>query len=136
MQLFALGMFIFELSTLGPDELQRKTDWNFASAPRLGARDAQQFLGPGTEKVSLSGTVYRELADGSVSLDQLREMGDTGEALPLVDGRGTVFGNYIMQSLDERQTYFMADGTPRRIDFAIDLLRVDDKAGADQEAAG
>jgi len=136
MQLLALGMFVFELATLGPDELQRKTDWNYARAPRLGARDAVQFLGVGTEKVSLSGTVYTEISNGAVSLDQLREMGDAGEALPLVDGRGNVFGNYIMEGLDERHTWLMADGTPRRIDFAIDLLRVDDKSDADQEAAG
>lgn len=136
MQLLALGMFVFELATLGPDELQRKTNWNFANAPRVGARDAFQFLGVGSEKVSLSGTVYREIADGAVSLDQLREMGSAGEALPLVDGRGTVLGNYIMESLDERHTWFLSDGTPRRIDFAIDLTRVDDQADADQAAAG
>jgi hypothetical protein len=49
-----------------------------------------QFLGAGDEKISLSGSVYAEITDGRVSLDQLREMADQGEALPLLDGSGLV----------------------------------------------
>lgn len=130
MHLLALGMFLFEIGTLGHDELQRKTDWRHARAGRVGARDATQYVGPGDETVSLSGAVYREISDGRVSLDDLREMADAGEALPLVSGSGTVFGNYVITAIDERHAELMADGSPRRIDFAVDLLRVDDPAEA------
>lgn len=126
MHLMALGMFIFALPTLAHDELQRKTDWQHARSQRVGARDATQFLGVGDETVNLSGSVYAEITDGRVSLDDLREMANDGEPLPLVDGTGTVFGNYIITAIDERHAALMADGRPRRIDFAIDLLRVDD----------
>lgn len=138
--LMSLGMFIFEIPTLAHDELQRTTDWRFAKAPRIGARDAVQFLGPGDEKVNLGGVVYAEIADGRVSLDQLREMAAAGEALPLLDGRGTVFGDFIIQGMNERHSWLMADGTPRKIDFALDLLRVDSPAveapAATSRAAG
>lgn len=126
MHLMALGMFIFALPTLAHDELQRKTDWQHARSQRVGARDATQFLGPGDETVNMSGSVYAEIADGRVSLDDLREMANDGEPLPLVDGAGTVLGNFIITAIDERHAELMADGRPRRIDFAIDLLRVDD----------
>jgi phage protein U len=89
-----------------------------------------QFLGAGDEKISLSGSVYAEITDGRVSLDQLREMADQGEALPLLDGSGLVFGSFVIEAIDERHAGLMADGRPLRIDFAIDLLRVDDPAGA------
>ncbi len=128
MHLLALGMFLFEIGTLGPDELQRKTDWRHARSGRVGARDATQFVGPGDETISLSGAVYTEIADGRVSIDELREMADAGEAMPLVSGNGRVFGNYVITAIDERHAVMMADGTPRRIDFGIDLLRVDDAA--------
>lgn len=131
MQLFALGMFVFELASLAPDELQRKTDWRFARAPRLGTRDAFQFLGPGDEKISFSGSVYTEIADGPVSLDALRELASTGEVLPLLDGRGTIYGDFIIEAIDERRVAFMGDGYPRRIDFGIDLTRVDEPAEAE-----
>jgi len=128
MHLMALGMFLFQISTLAYDELQRKTDWRFAMSSRVGTRDAAQFLGVGEETVSLSGSVYAEITDGTVSLDTLREMGDAGEALPLVSGAGIVFGNFIIRSIDERHAVLMADGRAQRIDFDIDLWRVDDPA--------
>lgn len=130
MHLIALGMFLFEIGTLAHDELQRKTDWRHARAGRVGARDATQFIGPGDETVSMSGSVYAEIADGRLSLDDLRTMGNAGDALPLVSGNGTVFGNYVITALDERHAALLPDGTPLRIDFAIDLLRVDDPADA------
>src|SRR5687767_3496826 len=128
MHLMALGMFLFRIPTLAYDELQRKTAWRFARSSRIGARDAVQFLGPGDETISMSGSVYAEITDGRVSLDDLREMAGQGEALPLVDGTGTVFGNFVIEAIDERHAHMLPDGRPLRIDFGIDLLRVDDPA--------
>ncbi|WP_312312358.1 phage tail protein [Sphingobium yanoikuyae] len=125
--LMALGMFIFDLPTLAHNELQRRASWRHARSPRVGARDATQYVGPGEEKVSLSGAVYAEIADGRVSIDDLRDMAASGEAWPLLDGSGTVFGDYVIEAIDERHAYLMTDGRAQRIDFAIDLLRVDDQ---------
>lgn len=123
--LMALGMFIFDLPTLAHDELQRKASWRHARSARIGARDATQFVGPGDETVALSGSVYAEIADGRVSIDALRTMAASGEAWPLIDGTGTIFGDYVIEAIDERHSHLMGDGRARRIDFAIDLLRVD-----------
>lgn len=128
MHLMALGMFLFEIGTLAHDEMQRRTDWQHARSQRVGARDATQYTGPGDETISLSGATYDEIAIGRVSLDDLRAMADDGEALPLVGGDGIVYGNFVITAIDERHAFLMADGRARRIDFAIDLLRVDDPA--------
>jgi phage protein U len=135
MHLMALGMFLFQIGTLGVDELQRRSDWQHARSPRIGARDAAQFLGRGDETISLSGTIYTELADGRVSLDELRTMADAGETVPLVGGDGTIWGSFVLLSIDEKHTSLMTDGTPRRIDFGIELLRLDDPAPAAAEPA-
>ena len=135
MHLMALGMFLFEIPTLAYDEMQRKTDWRHARSTRVGARDATQFVGVGDETISLSGSVYAEITDGRVSLDDLRSMAGDGEALPLVDGTGTVYGNFVIEAIDERHAFLMSDGRARRIDFAIDLLRVDDPAPANNAQA-
>ncbi|MEJ7933642.1 phage tail protein [Sphingobium sp. AN558] len=133
--LMALGMFIFDVSTLAHDEMQRKAQWTHARSARVGARDATQFVGPGEETVGLSGTVYSEITDGAVSIDVLRAMASTGEAFPLLDGTGIVFGNFVIEAIDERHAYVMADGRARRIDFGIDLLRVDDPSPDQAEPA-
>lgn len=126
MILMSLGMFPFHVPTLAHDELQRRCDWRHARAARIGTRDALQFVGPGEDSVSISGSAFSELSSGSLSLDELRGMAATGEAWPLVDGAGVVFGEYVIMAIDERQKYLLDDGTPRRIDFAIDLSRIDD----------
>ncbi|WP_062731904.1 phage tail protein [Sphingobium abikonense] len=135
MHLMALGMFLFQIPTLAYDEMQRKTQWRHARSTRVGARDATQYMGVGDETISLSGSVYAEIADGRVSLDDLRAMADDGEALPLVDGGGSVYGNFVIEAIDERHAYLLADGAARRIDFAIDLLRVDDPAPTNSAGA-
>jgi phage protein U len=124
--MMSLGMFVFQISTAAYDDLQRRTGWRFGETPRVGVRPARQFLGPGEESFSLSGTIIRELTGANVSLETLRDMGDQGEAWPLVSGSGEVFGAFNLDGVDERQAYFTADGTPRKIDFSINLMRVDD----------
>lgn len=126
--LLALGLFPFDISTLAFDELQRRASWKHPGTPRIGARDAHQFAGPGEETISLSGTVYAEIADGEVCLDQLRRMAATGDTWPLVDAYGRIYGAFVITAVDERRQHFAPGGLARAIDFGLDLLRVDDDA--------
>lgn len=123
--LLALGMFTFGIDTLAFDELARKASWRHATSPRIGARDATQFTGPAEETISLPGTVFAEIADGDLSLDELRRMAASGDAWSLVDGMGYVYGAFVITTIDDRRKLFYPNGKPRRIDFAIELLRVD-----------
>ena len=124
--LMSLGLFPFSLPTLAHDDLSRRTAWRHATSPRVGARDATQYVGPGEETVSIGGTAHAELTDGRACLDQLRDMAATGQAWPLVDGAGTVFGAFVIQTLDEKHKALFPDGTPRAIEFSLELLRVDE----------
>lgn len=123
--LLALGLFTFGIDTLAFDELARRASWRHATSPRIGDRDATQYTGPGEETISIPGSVYAEIADGDVSLDELRTMAASGDAWSLVDGMGYVYGAYVIQTIDDRRKHFYPNGKPRRIDFAIELLRVD-----------
>ncbi|MFA6125063.1 MAG: phage tail protein [Sphingomonas sp.] len=126
--ILSLGLFTFSVPTLAYDELQRKSDWQHARSARVGVRDASQYVGPGDDKVSLNGTAFAELSDGTASLDDLRVMAGSGDAWPLVDGTGRVYGAFVIEAIDERQKFFLPDGTPRQIDFGIDLMLVEDPA--------
>lgn len=128
--LLALGMFTFGISTLAFDELARRASWRHATSPRIGARDAVQFTGPGEETIAIPGSVYHEIADGDVSLDELRRMAATGDAWSLVDGMGYVYGAFVITGIDDRRKAFFPNGKPRQIDFSIDLLRVDQEPQA------
>jgi len=128
--MLSLGMFVFSVETLAYDELKRRTDYRHARSARIGARDAVQFVGPGEDTISLSGAAYAELSDGAASLDDLRDMASSGDAWSLVDGAGRAYGAFVIEGIDEGQSHFLPDGTPRKIEFSLSLLMVEDEPTA------
>ncbi|KTF40686.1 phage tail protein [Xanthomonas translucens] len=123
--MMSFGTFVFSLSTLAYQELQRQQSWRFGASERMGARAALQYLGEGEDTIDLSGVLAPELTGSRDSLDTLRELARDGQALPLVDGAGVVHGNFVLTGLRETHSVFFSDGTPRRIEFAIALRRED-----------
>lgn len=130
MPLATLGAFIFELKTAPYDQLQRSTTQRWASNPRVGRRAAQQHIGPGDDHITLSGTLMPELTGGPAQLDALRAMQASGRDWILLDGSGRIWGQWIIQSIDETRSEFFADGTARQIEFSLKLQRSDDDGDA------
>ena len=124
--MLSLGLFIFGLDTLAYQELARNTDWRHAAGERLGARAAYQYLGPGLDTISLPGLLMPELTGPNTSLQQIRDMAQTGDAYPLVQSDGVVIGQYIITAVSERKSAFLPGGGARRIEFSIELERATD----------
>ncbi|WP_423170966.1 phage tail protein [Stenotrophomonas maltophilia group sp. CASM26] len=122
------GTFVFSLSTAAYEQLQRQMTWRHASSDRLGARPARQYVGPGDDTITLQGTIAAELVGDLQVLDTLRELGDQGKPQALVEGSGRVYGAYLLVSLSETRKEFFPDGTPRLIEFQMQLERDDDGA--------
>ena len=78
--MMAFGPFAFGLATAAYDQLQRQMQFKHAAAVRVGARDAIQTLGPGSESLTLSGVVAPEFTGTLASITQLEEMGREGLA--------------------------------------------------------
>lgn len=129
MSLLSLGTFVFSLRTAPHQEKQRQSSWRHPASERLGARPVRQFMGPGDDTVTLSGALKPEITGGPATLDELRDMADTGQAWPLIDGAGKLQGMFIIEGLQETGRDFFKDGTARSIDFSITLQRTpDDRA--------
>lgn len=125
--MMSLGQFVFSLSTLAYQELQRRTSWKHASTSRVGGRNARQYTGQGDDTITLTGWFAPDQGIGKLSsLTELRTMADEGDAYALVDGTGAVYGAFVIEGLDEGQSLHQKDGTPRRVEFTLNLTRVDD----------
>ncbi|QNM96401.1 phage tail protein [Chitinimonas koreensis] len=124
--MLALGFFVFTLSTVPYQQLERHLAWRHASTSRVGVRPARQFLGPDDETLTLSGVLAPEITGGDESLDNLRSMADEGKAWPLVGLTGELYGLFVVQSLNTTHDHFLPDGSARRIEFTLTLARVDD----------
>ncbi len=133
MALMTLGMFVFDLPSLTYNQLQRRSSWRHPTSDRVGARPKGQFAGAGDDDITLTGNLA-PLAMGAVdALDTLRDMAGTGEAFPLVDGTGQVYGAYVITGLDETQRSIIDNGRPRISDFTLSLKRMDDDLPDDGE---
>ena len=122
----ALGQFTFALNTIAFQEMRRSTSWRHPSNPRVGARPARQFVGLGDETITLTGLQAPEFMGDRKALDRLRDMADRGNAYALVNGAGENSGAWVIENLEETGTLFVREGVPRRVEFTINLARVDD----------
>lgn len=83
-------------------------------------------LGPDNDSLTLSGVLLPEVTGGRLSLLALEQMAELGKAWPLIEGSGTIYGMFVIESLSQTKTEFFASGMPRRIEFTITLKRVDE----------
>lgn len=119
-----LGMFVFTLKNITYQNLNQKTKWRHASNSRVGTLPAYQFLGRGENTITLSGSIMPGFKGSPKSLVKLSAMADKGKAYPLINGNGKVYGQYVIDSIEETNTIFFKDGTPRKIEFSIDLIQI------------
>ena len=121
--MIALGNYRFSMDTAAYDKLRRENEYNWVSVKRLGSTPAQQFLGEGDETITLDGTIYPHFKGGLNQVTVMRSQAGAGEPYLLVDGRGKVWGKYVITRLSEDQSRHMSDGAPRKITFSMTLKR-------------
>lgn len=125
--MMTLGFFVFSRLTVPYQTSQHDMVWRHPTNSRVGARPSAQFLGVGDETLTLSGVLVPEITGGELSLEALRKMADTGKAYPLIEGRGTVTGFFVIEKISKGRSEFFSDGAARKIEFTIELKRVDEK---------
>jgi phage protein U len=116
-----LGDYPFMLNTAAYDSLKRSAAWRWKTQNRLSRKPAMQYIGPDAHSLTFGGFILPQFKGGLSQTDLMREEADKGTPLLLVDGRGFVWGEWVITQLDETQSEFLASGVPKRIDFTISL---------------
>ena len=124
--MMVLGLFVFQLRTVPYQQLQYQRNWRHVTNNRVNRRPTTQFLGPDNDQLTLSGVLMPELTGGRLSLLALELMAEQGKAWPLIEGGGTIYGMYVIESLNQTKTEFFASGEARKIEFSRGLKRVDE----------
>lgn len=128
--LMCLDTFVFGLNTAAYESFQRSLAWRHPATSRVGARPGHQFLGPDDESIKIAGTVRADITpNGSASLSRLEKMAATGAPYLLAGGDARIYGWFVIESMESTGTAFFPNGTPRKIDFTLNLKRVDAKLG-------
>ncbi|HBC5232129.1 TPA: phage tail protein [Klebsiella oxytoca] len=124
--MMVLGLFVFQLRTVPYQQLQYQRNWRHVTNNRVNRRPTTQFLGPDNDQLTLSGVLMPEVTGGRLSLLALELMAEQGKAWPLIEGGGTIYGMYVIESLNQTKSEFFSSGEARKIEFSLGLKRVDE----------
>lgn len=124
--MMTLGVFQFSIATAAYKELTRSTAYRWPSQERFGKRPSMQFTGPGEDSITLPGVIYPEYRGGFGQLDAMRGLAGRGMPLTMIDGSGSVLGEWVIERVEDKQTVFAAAGLPRKQEFSLSLKRADD----------
>lgn len=128
--LFQLGSFQFDLPNGAPQTLDRTAEYRWELQDRLLRDPAAQFLGPGTQSITLDGVLFPGFSGRQSTMETLRELAAAGEPQMLTDGLGRVYGKWAIRSVQEGLATFAPGGGARQITFSIGLVRyVEDNPG-------
>jgi len=125
--MLALGEFQFSVETAAYQEFTRTTAYKWASQDRFGNGPALQFVGLDDETISLSGVIFPEFRGGLVQMDNLRALAVQGRPQELINGQGYLLGQWVVLSVDEKQSEFLPGGVPQKIEFTLQLKRYDNE---------
>lgn len=127
--MMTLGAFDFQLSTAVYQELVRTNKYLWPSQDRFGSAPAVQFTGKGDETISLPGVIYPEWIGAGDAIDNLRTIAGKGQPLTMIGGTGSVFGQWVVEGIEEKQSIFAQAGVPRKIEFTLSLKKFSDDMG-------
>ncbi len=118
--MLSLGRYPFSVNTSSYQQLQRTVAMRWAAVERLGTSPALQALGRAATHITLTGVVYPQKASELSIFSALRTQALTPHWL--VDGNGRVWGQWVIQQLQEQHTVFWPNGQPRKITFTVQLM--------------
>ncbi len=127
--MMSLGQYKFSIDTATYHSLRRASSYRWQEQSRLQRQPGQQYLGQGSESVTLNGIILPHYKGGLGQLDDMRKAAAEGVPLMLIaawQASGEVQGKWCITSIEETQTEFSAAGAPLKIEFNLSLLSYGD----------
>ncbi|WP_315707499.1 phage tail protein [Brenneria uluponensis] len=126
--MLTLGLFVFHLRTLPYSTLKRDVSYRWKGNERIGLRNAYQYLGKGDESITLAGTLMPEVSGitSRLSMAALEYMAASGRSWPLIEGSGTIYGMFVVESFNYTGSQLFSNGSARSIAFTLTLKRIDE----------
>jgi phage protein U len=125
--LLALGSYRFSVNTAAFQQLSKSNDYRWAQQERLAVDPALQYIGPGIQTMDVQGVIFPHYKGGLNQVNDMRTEASLGKPLLLTDGQGNIHGSWVIERIEETQSIFFSNGTPRKIEFRVSLKKYDDR---------
>lgn len=131
------GDLVFKISTVAVESMSVNQEYEWVSMARYGGRKLYQFVGIGEESFTVRGTIlarfsYDSLGSlgngikvqvGTKQLDDFYNIAGTGAVRPLIDGRGSYYGDMFIKSIRETKSNLMNTGAATMQEYEITFVR-------------
>lgn len=124
-----LGTIRFSVLRAAYQELVRSVEHRWAGHEFLGEAPAYQYVGPGEETITLTGTVYPHIPTSWGSIAAMRDLAAKGLPQMLVSGIGDVLGRWVIVRVEEGQPSHFILGIPRKQTFSVTLRKHNSTVG-------
>jgi len=125
--LLALGKYRFSVNTAAFQSLSKSNEYRWAQQERLTVDPALQYIGPGSQSINVQGVIFPHYKGGLNQVDDMRSEAALGKPLLLTDGQGKIHGTWVIERIEETQSIFFSNGTPRKVEFRVNLKKYDDR---------
>ena len=119
-----LGNFQFSVDGAAYQSLVHISEYRWAEQALIGTVSDMQYIGQSSEKITLDGIAYEQIARNIVFDTELRNMAATGKPYLLVSGEGDILGDWAITRLSIKKDTFYKSGVARKIIFTIELRKV------------
>jgi uncharacterized protein len=99
--LYQYGALTIDVYPFNVDTRQRDARADFAVKPIVGAQQPREFMGPGDQKITLSGRIFPDHFGGIDELTLLDQMRQAGQPNILIQGDGSNLGWYLIERVTE-----------------------------------
>lgn len=116
-----LGPIQFGIGTAAYQQLTRTAEYVWGEQERFMKNPALQFTGVSAQAVSLEGVFYPEFRGAYNQVSDWRDVAAVGIPYMLVDGRGAIWGDWVIEAIEEKQSIFAVAGAARKTEFSMRL---------------
>jgi phage protein U len=121
-----LGNIRFE-GLIGFNTFTKRTEANYAEHARIDGKPRLQKIGDNLDTIRFDMQLHASFSNIEDDLAALRTAQRNGDVLPFVDGKGTLFGTFVIMTIDEMQSQTYKDGTPFLVNLSIELKEYADE---------
>jgi uncharacterized protein len=112
----------FEIAGPAYERLSRTLEVRMASHDRAGGQTVRQPLGF-DETLELEGALFPFWRGRLQTIEDMRDAAKAMKPLLFTDGRGEVYGRWLIESVETDETLPDIQGVPRKIEFRLALGR-------------
>lgn len=117
-----LGTVEFSVKAGTFQELSRATRWRVDVPEPMDGLGVPIVRGTESDEITIRGVSFPGYSGNRSSVQRLRDLADTGKSHCLVDGELTVYGFWVIKSVNESKQEFTPTGVERKVTWDITLI--------------